>query len=95
MKINDSFEIAHNISTADLVFLEKATARPIIAVVDATDDDAVGVDVQPSNSLVSLTEGGESVTVVLAQLRSQPSDVVDVLVTLPSPFVTASTTPNF
>jgi hypothetical protein len=84
------FEIAHNIWTADLVFLKKATARPIIAVVDATDDDAVGIDVQPSNTLVSLTEGGESVTVVLAQLRSQPSDMVDVLVTLPSPFVNAS-----
>ena len=81
------FKVTHTIETTDTVITKRATAFPMVVVVDATDDDDAGIDMLSPDTAIALTEGGPSVTVTLAKLRSRPNADVNVSVLVPSEFI--------
>ena len=81
------FKVTHAIETTDAEIYDKANARPAVVLVDVADDDDAGIDMLSDDSAIALTEGGESVTVTLAKLRSRPIDAVNVSVVVPSVFI--------
>ena len=66
----ERFQILHNVITTDTVLFQKSTVRPILTVLDVTDDDTAGI-VLEDNALVEVNEGVGNQTFRIVGLATQ------------------------
>jgi len=78
----ERFQVAHNIITADAIFLAKATEKDLLVVVDLIDNDAAGILL--TSKVVEVVEGGKWAELHIGGLTSQPVHDVSLYLDLPS-----------
>ena len=78
----ERFQVAHNIITADAIFLAKATKKDLLVVVDLIDNDAAGILL--TSKVVEVVEGGKWAELHIGGLTSQPVHDVSLYLDLPS-----------
>ena len=81
----EQFQIEHEVSTEDKIFLRKANIQRILAVVDVNDDDTRGIKLL-SSEVVSLSENGNGASITLSSFMSQPVYDVNISVYVPTAF---------
>ena len=82
-----SFQITHRIITDDSVYKAKMGEKENLVAIDVSDDDVVGINWKSSKNVFVLRENGNSETIKVLSLQSQPLFDVNITVDAPPEFL--------
>ena len=81
---NVRFQISHEVTTEDNIMFQKATARPLLTVLDVLDDDTAAIILKNPNKLVQLKEGDIAETFTISRFATKLLANATITITSPS-----------